>query len=157
MAGVTKGHVGKAGVVCVPQAGILADHAARPDADAGHGHDMDAARENHTVAHRDLALSLRFQVKIRVQEGVLADVYPARAEDAAAAKDHGGCGKRCVQLGGQVRMGVAAASQFAQPCSAAQQPANRAETSGFERSRRHRPVHQGRGGETRPPLVSCHA
>ena len=131
------GDSGQAAVVGVADAGILADHGAGTDGDAGHGDKMHAARDDDAIADDDGCGRLRLQMQIRIEERIFPELNCAgTVDDGPAEHDHGG-GQREGEVRGQRGVGVQAPQRLARlGC----RPEQRAEGSDKERFgvRRHR-------------------
>ena len=62
----------------IPNAGILADHAAFPDLNPGHGDKMNSGREHDIVPDFNETVLLRLQMYIRIKQNVLPKSDVAR-------------------------------------------------------------------------------
>jgi hypothetical protein len=81
MTGIAKRMAIFAGVVCVPNAGVLADHASFSDEDSGIGYEMNSGREDDAVAENNFAVASCLHILMRIDEQSFSAADAAGAED----------------------------------------------------------------------------
>ena len=81
MARIADRDAGNSGMSGIPNAGILADHAAFSDRNPGHRHKVNSGREHHIVPKFNGAAQLRLQMQIRIKQNVPPKAYIARSVD----------------------------------------------------------------------------
>ena len=129
---VPDGEAFGAGVVGVAEAGVLADHGAGADGDAGHGYEVDSPGEDYAFAEGDGGGRLGFEVEAGVEEGVLAETDAGGAVDVGWAQDDDGGGEWVFEVGGKVSVVVEAARGLAQGGGEAESCADWGDQEGFQ-------------------------